>query len=243
MKTEIVILLILVFLCSCGTSGRKNEGHNNRIKKHLFVVENEDEYNVAYTEEGHTMIYLNDSVGNNIVYFVKFENGAGKYGLKGIEEKIIRVELDSSFTQLKSFLCVTGGTFLETDGSHALRAYFFDEQLNVDSLEIINVLENHILPDNSNEMEDNIGMKRIVDFLNNAYSIAHTISEQKVRGWDNIAYALESVKTLQDYDVIMSNDIYDEKVKKRTPRVLGMNEELTSLNIFMREKLNNKYEH
>lgn len=236
MNTKIATLLLSVLFISCGSSTGNKNSYNNVVKKHIYCIEDVDEYNLAYTDEGHMMIFFRDSVGNNIVYFVKFENGAGKYGLKGIEEKIIRTEIDSSLTSLNSFVSVTGGAFCESDNNQRYNANYFDEQLKGNYIEHIGTSADYVQLDDAKE-EDKV--KRLTELLNVAYSIAHSINENKVRGWDNIAYALESVQCLLDYDVIVSNTIYDEKVKKRVIRIWGMNEELTSLNIFLREKITN----
>ena len=235
MKIKIATLLLSVLFISCGSSTGNKSSYNNVDKKHIYCIENVDGYNVAYTDEGHMMIYYRDSVSNNIVYFVKFENGAGKYGLKGIEEKIIRTEIDSSLTSLNSFVSVTGGAFCESDNDQGYNAYYFDEQLEGKPIEHIGTFADFVQLDDAKE-EDKV--KRLTELLNVAYSIAHSINENNVRGWDNIVYTLESVQCLHDYDVIVSNKIYDEKVKKRKPRIWGMDEELTSLNNFLKKKRN-----
>ena len=189
---------------------------------------------MAYTEEGHTIIYLNDSVENYVVYFVKFDNGAGKYGFKEIEEKIIRIEIDSSLTFLNSFISVTGGAFCKTDDNNKYEIFCFDEQLKRNSIEGIDVSVDYEQLDDKNDVEK---VKRIIDLLIVAYKIALPIYDNKVSGWNKIVYALESTQSMQSYDIVISNTIYNERVKKRVPRVWAMNEELTSLNHYLREKM------
>ena len=69
---------------------------------------------MAYTEDGHTMLYANDSTGGYAVYYVKFENGAGRYGLKGIEARTIMFQMDYSLTSLKSYMGLSGSLALES---------------------------------------------------------------------------------------------------------------------------------
>lgn len=231
MKNKIATLLLSALFISCGSSTGNKNSYNNVVKKHIYYVENVEAYNVAYTDEGHIMIYFNDSVGNNIVYFVKFENGAGKYGLKGIEEKIIRVEIDSSLTSLNSFVSVIGGAFYEANNSQGYDLYCFDEELKGITIEQIGISTDYEKIEEAKE--DNV--RRITELLNVAYKIACFVNDNKVRGWGNIVYALESTQDLLTYDAIMRNTL-DEKEKKHIHRIWGMNEELTQLYKYLRKK-------
>ena len=112
-----------VLCCACNSTGRQSK--DTPIKKYIKVVENVDGYNVAYTEDGHIILYANDSTGNYTVYYVKFENGAGKYGLKGIEAKTIMFQMDSTLSSLKSFVSFLCGSFCAVDSLTGYRAYFF----------------------------------------------------------------------------------------------------------------------
>lgn len=232
MKNILITFGILVLFVSCGSSGKKNT-YSTPVKKYITVVGNDNRNKVAYTEDGHIMIYEKDSVGNYIVYYVKFENGLGKYGLKGIEEKIIRAEVDSSLTILSSFLSVMGGSFCELDSLMGYKALYFDEKMKGDSIDLIDVSAD--LGMMNNNSEENV-IKRLSVLLDIAYTIALAINEKNPRGWNSIVYALEPTQSLKTYEVLITNTIYDEKVKKRLPRVWGMNEELTSLNHYLREK-------
>ena len=108
MKNNLVLFLVISLLVSCGFGGQKKDT-SLPGPKYIAIIDDVEGYHVAYTEDGHTMIIENDSVGNYVVYYVKFDNNAGKFGFKGIEEKMIRAEIDPSMNTLRSFVTFKGG--------------------------------------------------------------------------------------------------------------------------------------
>lgn len=233
MKNILICILVTIIVCSsCNTSGMKTI--NMPAKKYINVVKNVNGYNVAYTEDGHTMLYTNDSIGNYIVYYVKFENGAGKYGLKGIEAKIIRAEMDATLTMLNGFVTVQKGVLCVIDSLMGYKVCFFDEQLKGESLEYINISLDCIQVEVKDVDQE---VKRISALLNVAYNIALSISKTNLRGWDNIVYALEPTQDLNTFNAVMISDIYDQRVLKRLPRIQKTAKELTAFYRILRENL------
>lgn len=222
MRNYFAILLFLVFFVSCGSSGKKPDGHSNAPRKFMTIVENVDDYNVAYTEDGHTIIYKNDSANNVIVYYAKFENEAGKFGVSGIDEKIIRVEIDSSLITMKSILSFTGGAFCKIE-EMGYNVYYFDEHM-IGALK--KDIEVHWDPEKLKITSEDCKMKSIIAQLNVAYEIAHSISNTNVGGWNNIYFALEPIQNILDYDIMISNTIYNLRTKKHILRMIRVSKEL-----------------
>ena len=231
-KTLISIVGILLLCCACNYTGKSST--NRTAKKYINVVENENGYNVAYTEDGHTMLYTNDSAGNYSVLYVKFENGAGKYGLKGIEEKIVRAEMNATLTTLNSFATIQGGAFCKVDNIMGYNVCYFDEHLNCDSLaEIMESVELNQIEGMRVEQE----VKRITELLNIAHNIAQSINKNNRSGWIKIIYALEPTQELINFDVMVISDVYDHRVQKRLPIIQNIAKELTEFNKTLREKM------
>lgn len=212
-----------VLCCACNSTGKQSK--DTPTKKYINVVENVDGYNVAYTEDGHTMLYANDSTGGYAVYYVKFEDGAGRYGLKDIEAKTIMFQMDYSLTSLKSFVSFLCGSFCEVDSLTGYKAYFFDEQLKGDSLASINVSTDYMQVKGM-DVEQEVG--RISNLLNVAYYIALSISKKNnQRGWNDVVYALEPAHELLSSEIVVISDVYDLRVQKRLPRIKNIAKELS----------------
>ena len=236
MKKNLISILGVLVLCgACNYTGKPSK--NRPAKKYINVVENVNGYNVAYTEDGHTMLYTNDSLGNFSIFYVKFENGAGKYGLKDIEEKIIWAKTDTTLTTLNSFATVQGGAFCKVDSIMGYNVCFFDEHLNRDSLAKISVsVECTQIEEMGVEQE----VKHISELLNIAYNIAQSINKKNPRGWSNIVYALEPTQDLSNFDVMVIGDVYDQRVQKRLPRIQNIAKELTDFYHSFIEKYNSQ---
>ena len=231
-KSLFSIIGILVLCCACNYTGKSST--NRTAKKYIYVVKNVNGYNVAYTEDGHTMLYANDSTGNYSVFYVKFENGAGKYGLKGIEEKIVRAEMDATLTTLNCFVTIQGGAFCKVDSIMEYSVCFFDEHLNCDSLAEI---RESVECTQIKEMEIKQEVKRISELLNIAHNISLSINKNDLSGWSNIVYALEPTQELINFDVMLISDVYDQRVQKRLPRIHNIAIELTEFYKTLREKM------
>lgn len=219
-----------VLCCACNSTGKQSK--DTPTKKYINVVENVDGYNVAYTEDGHTMLYANDSTGGYAVYYVKFENGAGRYGLKGIEAKTIMFQMDYSLTSLKSFVSFLCGSFCEVDSLTGYKAYFFDEQLKGDSLVNIDVPAYYT---QIKGMDVEQEVRRISELLNLAYYIALSISKNNQRGWNDVVYALEPAHELHSFDVMVTSSVYDQRIQKRLPRIKNIKKELSEFYITLQE--------
>ena len=233
MRYYFITLSLLAIFVSCGSSGKKKDVYSNVPKKFITIVENVDSYNAVYTEDGHTLIYKNDSLGDIVVYYAKFENNAGKYGLRGIDEKIIRAEMDSSLGTLKSFFSFSGGAFCEIE-EMGYNVYYFDEQMKGALKENIEV---HWGSEPSEDTSEEYKMKRIIALLNVAYEIAHYISVKNVSGWNGIYYALEPIQEALNCDIIKGNAIYKLRTEKHIYRLNRMAEELSHYYFILQKKM------
>jgi len=235
MRNILICFIGAIVLC-CACNSTKKQSRNTPTKKYISVVENVDGYNVAYTEDGHTILYTNDSTGNYSVYYVKFENGAGKYGLKSIEAKTVMLQIDSTLSSLKSFVSFHGGSFCEVDSLTGYKAYFFNERLKGDSLLNIDVpVEGVPLQENGVEQI----VKHICKWLDVAYSISLSINKYNQIGWNEIVYALEPTHELQSFDVTAPSALYDKKIQKRLPRLNNIAKELTYFHKKLQEQMIN----
>ena len=236
MKNNLVLLLVISLLVSCGFGGQKKKDTSPPEPKYIAIVDDVEGYHVAYTEDGHTMIFENDSVGNYIVYYVKFDNNAGKFGLKGIEEKIIRAEIDSSLNTLRSFVTFKGGVFCEPNDDMGYDAYYFDNQLKGYSKEHI---EFYLDSQQADDGGDKYNVLRIISLLNVAYQISQSINNDRPSGWDKTISALEPVQNILGCNIISNNTNVPPRVKEHVSRISRVIEEFTYFYHVLEEKKNN----
>ncbi len=234
MKNLLLLSISFVLYVSCGSSTTKNNVQNTVSRKYITVVDKKDGFCSAYTEYGHTMIYWKDSIDNYIVYFAKYDNNAGKYENRMIKEKIVRAELNSSLSILNNIITISGGFFCDTNEVRGYNAYYFDEKLNGNRLEQIEV------PEFSSDINDEHKIKRILELLNVGYNIALSINNTNVGGWYKIVSALEPIQELISYDVIENDTIYDPLVNKHISKISITTEGLTQFNNLLREKYNSQ---
>ena len=232
MKKILLLSITYALFVSCGLSTTKKNIQNTVSRKYITVVDKMDGFSSAYTEDGHTLIYGKDSIDNYIVYFAKFDNNAGKYENRMIKDKIVRVELDSSLSILKSFITISGGAFCDTNEVIGYEAYYFDEKLNGNCLEQIEV------PEQSSDIDDEHKIKRILELLNAGYNIALSINNTNAGGWYNIVSALEPVQELVNYNVIKNDTVYDPIVNKHISKINITTDGLTQFYNLLREKYN-----
>lgn len=236
MKHNLVLLLVISLLVSCGFGGQKKKDTSPPEPKYIAIVDDVEGYHVAYTEDGHTMIFENDSVGNYIVYYVKFDNNAGKFGLKGIEEKIIRAEIDSSLNTLRSFVTFKRGVFCEPNDDMGYDAYYFDNQLKGSSKEHI---EFYLDSQQADDGGDKYNVSRIISLLNVAYQISQSINNDRPSGWDKTISALEPVQNILGCNIISHNTNVPPRVKEHVSRIIRVIEEFTYFYHVLEEKKNN----
>ena len=211
---HLVRLWIIAFLLvSCGYNGDKTSNNSNVIKNHITICSNMDGYETAFTEEGHVLIYKKDSASNYIVYYAKFDEKAGKFGYDRIKEKIVRAEMDSSLTTLKSLVSASGGASCEMNGDMGYSVCYYDEQMNRGELDNIITPHGFMLSDENGKENDEV--TRIIVLLNVAYKIADLVNKEGCGGWLSVVFALESTLTLSTYDLVTSDTIYNPKVKER----------------------------
>jgi len=235
MKKTLTILLAIVFFAACGSKGKKLDNKSS-VHKYIAVVENVGGYNVAYTKDGHTIIYYNDSIGNFVAYYAKFDDSAGKYGYDRVKEKIVRTEIDFSLKTLKSIMSVYGGAFCFRNDITGYSAFYFDEQMNGNRIDQITA---HLDDAQSNEAGKDQEIKRLISLLNVAYSLAHSINNN-VSGWNNMVLALESVKELTNYDIIKNDTVYDPKIKAHISKIINSTKGLTQFYDLLLEKYINQ---
>ncbi len=233
MKNTITLLLVMVMFATCGSKGKKQEAKTISVHKYIYIVENVEAYDVAYTEDGHTLIYRNDSVGNFIVYYAKFDDNAGKHGYDRVKEKAIRAEMDSSLKTLKSISSIYGGAFCKRNDNTGYAAFYFDEEMKGNSIDQIAIpLDDAQSEKTSKEQE----IKHILSLLNVAYILAHSINDNNVSGWNNMALALEPVQDILTYDVIKNDTVYDPKIKAHISKLTNSAKGLTHFCNLLREK-------
>lgn len=237
MNNLLLIVFGFVIFVSCGSSTTKKNVQNIVIRKYISVVDNTHDYSSAYTEEGHVMIYGKDSTNNHIVYFAKFDNNAVKYENGIIKDKIVRAELDSSLSSIKSFVTISGGAFCDTNEQWGYDAYYFDENLNYNSMEQIEVPLNK---EQLNDLDHEHMIKRILDLLDIGYNIALSINNTNASGWYNIVSALEPIQDLKTYDIMENDTIYDPLVKKHISKINKTTEGLTQFHNLLQEKHNSQ---
>lgn len=199
-------------------------------RKYICVVDKTHGYSFAYTEEGHILIYGKDSTNKYVVYFAKFDNNAGKYENSMIKDKIVRAELDSTLSLLKSFMTISGGAFCKKNELKGYNAYYFDDILKGNSVERIEVHEQ------LSDIEREHRVNRILELLNIGYDIASSINNTNAGGWYNIVSAMEPLQSLKTYDVMENNTINDPLVKKHISKISITMDGLTQFYDLLREK-------
>lgn len=239
-KITIVFVLLVTLFVSCCSRNKKKIINSNAIPKYITMINNSRSgYNTAFTEDGHTVIYKSDSIGNYIVYYTKYDGNAGKYGYDRIKEKIVRVEMDFSLRGVNSFVAISGGVFCKKEKSNIYSAYYFDEKMNGYSLKQIET------PSESTQIkkeEQENDLKRILPLLAVAHKIAIAINNSNVSGWNNIVSALEPSLSLAEYDVLKSDTVYDPIIKEHITRIVNSTEGLTQYHNLLQEEQRRKQE-
>lgn len=234
---QLCILMIIVLVVSCSSRSNKYNTNNNTPARYITNIDNIDGFSASFTEDGHTMIYSKDSIGNYVIYYVKYDDNAGKYGYDRIKDKVIRVEMDSSLKILNSFVTIYGGAFCDTNCGIRYSAVYFDEQMNYDTIEQIEVpLDSAQFEETGKEEK----IRHILLLFNVTQKIALSINENNVNGWHNIVSALEPSQTILDYDVIFSDTVFNPKVKEHISRVKSTTKGLTRFYDLLREKYNSQ---
>ena len=229
MKNSILFLIVLICLVSCGSSGTKKNYQNTLRQNNITFVEKTNGYSPAYTEEGHTIIFKKDSIDNYIVFFAKYDN-TGKFD-HIIIEKIVMAEMDSSLRTLKSFITISGGAFCDTNDLKSYNAYYFDKNLNDNSIGQIEV------PLNTNINHDH-KIKQILELLYFGYYIALSINNTNAGEWYKVVCALEPIQEIMNYNVIENDTIYTPIVNKRISKISILTEKLTEFKNLLCEKMN-----
>lgn len=234
MRNYLILLYVFILFVSCSSNGKKKISDTAPTQNSIIFVDETDGYHAAYTMDGHTIIYMTDSVGNYIVYYVKFENGAGNYGLKRIEEKMIRAEMDSSLNNLKGFVTFVGGAFIDVkEGTEGYTAYYYDEQLKEHSMKQIDYSSDMVQTADIGESHE---LNRIILLLDVAYQFARSINTERPRGWDKIVSALEPVHNILSYNVIFNNSVNTPREEEHILRIEKATKELTHFYNMLHEK-------
>lgn len=237
MKNTITLLLAIIVFAACGFKEKKQEIKKNSVHKYIYVVENVEGYDVAYTEEGHTLVYSNDSVGDFIVYYAKFDDNAGKHGYDRVKEKVVRAEIDSSLKTLKSISSIYGGAFCHRNENTGYAAFYYDEQMKGNCIDQIAIPLNDA---QSEETSKEIETKHILSLLNVAFILAHSINDKNVSGWNNMSLALESVQDIFTYDVIKNDTVYAPIIKAHISKLTNSTEGLTRFYNLLWENYNSQ---
>lgn len=229
MKNSILLFLIVTFFVSCGSSGTKKNYQNTISQKYITVVENTNSYSSASTEEGHTILFGKDSIDNYIVYFAKYDK-TGKFD-HIIKENIIMAKMDSSLHTLKSFITIYGGAFCDSNNLWNYNVYYYDKNMNGNSLGKIEV------PFNANIDYDH-KIKRILELLNVGYHIALSINNTNAGEWYKIVSALEPIQDIISYNVIENDTILIPIENKRIKKIRLLSVRLTEFHDLLYKKMN-----
>lgn len=223
-KKIILFLGIIGLLLSCVPKRNNSSDQHTTAPKCVYVINTDEGYNVAYTEEGHTIMFETDSLNNYIVYYAKFDDEASKYSCDRFETKTIRAELDSTLSYVKNIVTIYGGFFLEkNDNGYCVQ--YFDDQINADSID-------HVTFTLRTGKSDAKKISRIIILLDVACQISQSICSQGASGWKYISSALESSQDLLDYDVVNVNSVINNRINKRVTRINGVKDRFTNY-IFM----------
>ena len=239
MKNNFLLMLSYALFISCSCSTKNKDVQDTVNQKYITVVEKENEFCSAYTEDGSTMIYGKDSIGNYIIYFAKFDNNAGKYENRIIKEKAIRVELDSSLSILKGFVTISVGAFCDINEEGGYNVYYFDEKLNGRSLDWIGIPLN---TDENADIDHEKKIKKILELLNVGYNIALSINNTNAEGWYNVVSALEPFQNLLTYDIMNNDMVYSPNVKKHISKIKMTTDGLSQFNSILLKKKNGQNE-
>ena len=233
MKKILVIFFLLIFIASCGSRQKKAVHGSISSPKYISVVENTDGFSSAYTEDGHTLIYKTDPNSNVVVYYAKFDDSAGKHGYDRIRDKAIRVEIDSSLNNLISFVSIYGGASCKINSNGVYTLHCFDKQLNENYIEQLEFPLDTQTTDNGN-IESKV--KRIIYILTITYNVANSINKYNISGWNYIVSALEPTLSITNYNILVQETIYAQKVKEHVSKLSSTTEGLRQLFLLYLEK-------
>lgn len=233
MKKSFVLLYIVILFVSCGYLGTKKTIHNNVEQEKITVIEYKDNYHVAYTNDGHTMIYGKDSSDNYIVYYAKFYTNYKNRDNDRIKEVIVRTEIDSSLDSIKSIIFFTGGIFCKKNDLSGYDVCYFDEDMSKDSLQLTEISSGQ-----GQEIDILDITKRIIQQLNTARQIVIEINNSSAKGWHNIVSILNNSQEMLTYDVILSDVLHDSKISKRISKISRTTDWLNQYNSYLREEMN-----
>lgn len=233
MKKIYILFFSLIFIASCGSKHKKEVQSSIASPNYISVVEDTDGFSSAYTEDGHTLIYKTDSNSNVIVYYAKFDDGAGKKGYDRVRDKAIRVEIDSSLNVLKSFVSVYGGASCMINNNGVYTLHYFDEQMCDNNIELSDYYIDKQPTDKGNI---ELKVKRIIYILTNAYNVANNMNKYNIGGWNYIVSALEPTQSITNYNILIQNTVYDPKVKEHITKLNSATEGLTQLYLLFQEK-------
>lgn len=229
-KVIIVIIIAVVGLISCDSKGVSK---NTTTQKYLNIVDNIDGYRVAYSDDSHTMIYKQDSLGNYIVYYAHLDDRLAKKGYERIRDEVVRIEIDSSLKTLISFFTIHGGAFCKTNNNLEYDLIIFDDSMNEYSLKRVETSLHSTMKEIKGK-EDEI--KEIIILLNRVYEMALSVDNYNISGWNYIVTALEPSQRIVSYDVMTNDTIYDLYVKNRIRKVAGTTEGLTKCYYMLKKK-------
>ena len=235
MKHSILIFTIFCLFTSCSSNVKNGKANNSQPVNYIKVIENEGFYNVAYTDDGHLIMYQKDSIGSYTAYFTKFLENSGKYGLKDIEERIIRIDMDSSLSYINCIISLYSSAICTPTDTDTYCVDIFDNNFRRINTKEIRM---ELAQDYKNSNEEFDEEKKIILLLNDAYYIVNEINESNIRGLYNILLSLESVTKLLSYEVMKQDRIYLPKISKRVERFGNITKEMS----YLKNELYTEYE-
>lgn len=230
-RNYLVYAFLIIVFCSCNRSNSKSNNARTSIHtyayKYLNVVRNSNkDSTIIYSDEGHTIMYTTDSIGNYIIYYAKYEvNESSKYDM--IRDKIVRVELDSCLQHINNIISIHGSAFCLTKSKEPLICCF-DEQMKPFRI------NNIVIESNEDRKKDKDAViHQVVEQLNNALYIATSMNNNNINGWAYIQTALESVKQIQGIDIVEQNEILNPKAKQYNVKFTRAANKLNSLYLIL----------
>ena len=221
MKKILLFLNALILLLSCSYSSKKANSVSSHGKPLLTLVENHNGYHVAYTDDGHFVVYGEDSTGSVIAYYTKFAEADKNYTDNRYKEKMVRVEIDSSLVTLKSLVTIYGGAFFELSPLPGYKVIYFDEQMKSDSILSVEIPTD---AGHSDDVAEFVAIKQILLQLNVAYQLAIIVNGNKASGWEDIVSLLAPSQNLLTYSIASSDSVYNPIAMERMLRISSATE-------------------
>lgn len=232
MKKVYIIIILLTFIIvsvSCNLKLKKQERHSYSKSNYIMFVENIKGYNIAYTEDGHTLLYRRDSLHNYIVYYAKIDENARRLGYDRMRDRIVRIEIDSTLCIPKSNVSIYGGVFWEQDTIQGYNTFLIDKQMNTNKISHLKInIEKSSYP----ELNEVHKVRRMIYILNKIYEFAsiNNISS----AWSNLFLILAPVHSILENEIIEDGVIKNPEIIDHISATIEISEKLNKYYILLK---------